>query len=252
MGAHASTWSRPASAPGWLDADDPRVRVVDHREILPADALPTFNSQAIETALHHVPGLAEHFVYLNDDVFLGRAARPELFFSPGGTVRGVLRRRRWGSRPARTADKPFLHAAATNRALLEEAFGVAITQVMAHSPHPHRVSVLAEVEARFPDAVGAHRALAVPRRHRRLDALARWPSTTAWSPGRRTSPTAEHAFVDLSNARIERQLRQLRARDRDFFCIGDHHEYAVDADAVDAMLAEFLADYFPVKAPWER
>ena len=49
--------------------------------------------------------------------------------------------------------------------------------------------------------------------------------------------TAEHAFVDLSNARIERQLRQLRARDRDFFCIGDHHEFAVDAEAVDAMLA---------------
>ena len=73
--------------PDWLADDaalDGRVRVVDHREILPADALPTFNSQAIETALHRVPGLAEHFVYLNDDVFLGRAARPELFFSPGG------------------------------------------------------------------------------------------------------------------------------------------------------------------------
>jgi hypothetical protein len=33
--------------------------------------------------------------------------------------------------------------------------------------------------------------------------------------------------------------------------VGDHHEFAVDAEAVDAMLAAFLEDYFPVAAPWE-
>ena len=137
--------------PEWL-AEHPQVRVVDHREILPPDALPTFNSQAIETALHRVPGLAEHFVYLNDDVFLGRAARPELFFNPGGAFAAFVGDGVVGL-PG-TADKPFLHAAGTNRVLIEEAFGVAVTQVMAHSPHPHRVSVLAEVEARFADAVG--------------------------------------------------------------------------------------------------
>ena len=43
--------------PTWL-ADDDRVRLVDHSEILPADALPTFNSHAIEAALHHIDGLA--------------------------------------------------------------------------------------------------------------------------------------------------------------------------------------------------
>ncbi len=234
--------------PDWL-IDHPRVRVVDHREILPSDALPTFNSQAIETALHRVPGLAEHFVYLNDDVFLGRATRPELFFRPGGDFAAFVGDGAIGL-PG-TADKPFLHAAATNRALIEEAFGVAITQVMAHSPHPHRVSVLAEVEARFADAVGR-----TARSPFRADTDVSMLSSLAQHYGLVTGTAyaadAEHAFVDLSNARIERQLRQLRARDRDFFCIGDHHEYAVDADAVDAMLSEFLGAYFPVKAPWER
>jgi hypothetical protein len=234
--------------PEWL-ADHPRVRVVDHREILPADALPTFNSQAIETALHRVPGLAEHFVYLNDDVFLGRATRPELFFNAGGAFAAFVGDGAVGL-PG-TADKPFLHAAATNRALIEEAFGVAITQVMAHSPHPHRVSVLAEVEERFADAVG--RTTRSPfRAETDVSMLSSLAQHYGLVTGTAYAATAEHAFVDLSNARIERQLRQLRARDRDFFCIGDHHEYAVDADAVDAMLSEFLADYFPVKAPWER
>ena len=70
--------------PSWLDTTHDRVRVVDHREILPESALPTFSSHAIETRLHAVPDLAEHFVYVNDDVFLGRPRRPEHFFRPGG------------------------------------------------------------------------------------------------------------------------------------------------------------------------
>ena len=57
------------------------------------------------------PGLAEHFVYLNDDVFLGRATRPELFFSPGGAFAAFVGDGAIGL-PG-TADKPFLHAAAT-------------------------------------------------------------------------------------------------------------------------------------------
>lgn len=238
--------------PGWLADDavlDGRVRIVDHREILPPDALPTFNSQAIETALHRVPDLAEHFVYLNDDVFLGRATRPELFFSPGGAFAAFVGDGAIGL-PG-TADKPFLHAAGNNRALIEEAFGVAVTQVMAHSPHPHRVSVLAEVEARFAEAV-ARTARSPFRAETDVSMLSSLAQHYGLVTGTAYAATAEHAFVDLSNARIERQLRQLRARDRDFFCVGDHHEYAVDADAVDAMLSEFLADYFPVKAPWER
>ena len=72
--------------PTWLDTSHPAITVVDHRDILPASALPTFSSHAIETRLHVLPDLAEHFIYVNDDVFLGRPARPELFFSPGGGV----------------------------------------------------------------------------------------------------------------------------------------------------------------------
>src|SRR5690606_29387339 len=53
-------------APEWLDTSHEQVALVDHRDIFPADALPTFNSHAIESRLQHVPDLAEHFLYLND------------------------------------------------------------------------------------------------------------------------------------------------------------------------------------------
>ena len=234
--------------PTWL-ADHPKVRVVDHRDILPEDALPTFSSQAIETALHRVPDLAEHFVYLNDDVFLGRPVRPELFFSPGGDVAAFVSDGLIGE-PGPDA-KPFLQAALNNRRLLQEAFGVTITHVMAHSPHPHRVSVLREIEARFGAAVGAT-ARAPFRSAGDVSLLSSLAQHYGLVTGTAFRGAAAHAFVDLANARIERQLRQLRARDNDFFCVGDHHDFAVDADEVDALLAEFLEAYFPVAAPWER
>ncbi|WP_296603391.1 stealth family protein, partial [Nocardioides sp.] len=110
-------------APAWLDTRHPGVRLVDHAEILPAEALPTFNSQAIETGLHRVPDLAEHFVYLNDDVLLGRPRRPEDFFSPGGLVAAFVGPRTIG---APSPDDPsFLQAAHNNQRLLLEAFGAA-------------------------------------------------------------------------------------------------------------------------------
>ncbi|WP_345678166.1 stealth family protein, partial [Yinghuangia aomiensis] len=74
--------------PDWLDTSHPRVKVVDHRDIFTdPDALPTFNSHAIESQLHHIDGLAEHFLYFNDDVFLGRALTPDFFFHANGLAK---------------------------------------------------------------------------------------------------------------------------------------------------------------------
>ena len=62
--------------PAWLDRDAAGVQVVTHEEIFTdRDALSVFNSHAIETQLHHIPGLSERYLYFNDDVFLGRAGR---------------------------------------------------------------------------------------------------------------------------------------------------------------------------------
>ena len=63
---------------------------------------------------------------------------------------------------------------------------------------------------------------------------------------------AEFAFVNLSAAGVGRQLNQLLERDQDFFCLGDHHEYAMPLDKLEERLAAFFAAYFPVAAPWER
>lgn len=70
--------------PSWLDTSNPRIRIVDHKEIIPEDCLPTFNSVTIEHCLWRIPDLSEKFIYGNDDTFFNRDVRPEDFFKPDG------------------------------------------------------------------------------------------------------------------------------------------------------------------------
>ena len=51
-----------------------------HNEFIPAKFLPTFNSGVIECFLHKIPGLAELFVYANDDFYLFNETRPDDMF----------------------------------------------------------------------------------------------------------------------------------------------------------------------------
>ena len=69
--------------PDWLDASNPKLRLVNHKEYIPSDYLPTFQSNTIELNLHRIPDLSEQFVLFNDDTFLLRPVGPEFFFRKG-------------------------------------------------------------------------------------------------------------------------------------------------------------------------
>lgn len=66
--------------PKWLNLDAPKLHFVKHSDYIPQEYLPTFNSHTIELNLHRIEGLAEKFVYFNDDCFLIGNVSPERFF----------------------------------------------------------------------------------------------------------------------------------------------------------------------------
>eukprot|EP00299_Pterocystis_sp_00344_P012691 c6126_g1_i1.p1 GENE.c6126_g1_i1~~c6126_g1_i1.p1 ORF type:complete len:356 (-),score=112.95 c6126_g1_i1:14-1081(-) len=71
--------------PSWMSRDSPRLRIIRHSEIFSSSThLPTFNSHAIESRIHHIPDLSEHFIYLNDDMFINQPTTSGTFFSPNG------------------------------------------------------------------------------------------------------------------------------------------------------------------------
>lgn len=69
--------------PAWLDPDNEKINLVSHRDFIPEQYLPTYNSVVIERYIHKIPGLSEHFVYFNDDFFIIRPVERERFFKNG-------------------------------------------------------------------------------------------------------------------------------------------------------------------------
>jgi hypothetical protein len=80
---HLVTWGH---LPTWLNGKHPKVHVVRHEEFIPKEYLPTFSSHVIELNMHRIPGLADHFIYFNDDVYVTGAVKPEDFFRQGKPV----------------------------------------------------------------------------------------------------------------------------------------------------------------------
>ena len=67
--------------PDWINTSHPKIKFINHTQIFEnLNNLPTFNSNAIESEINNIPGLAEHYVYFNDDVFLGAPVSPSDFF----------------------------------------------------------------------------------------------------------------------------------------------------------------------------
>mmetsp|Transcript_4069 Transcript_4069/g.7249 ORF Transcript_4069/g.7249 Transcript_4069/m.7249 type:complete len:718 (+) Transcript_4069:54-2207(+) len=64
------------------------IEMVTHNQIYPRERqrrdLPTYNSDSLESHLHRIPDLAEHFIYFNDDMYIGRPLEKSFFFTPSG------------------------------------------------------------------------------------------------------------------------------------------------------------------------
>lgn len=70
--------------PKWLNTHRTNLKLVNHTTIIPKQFLPTFNSNTIEFYIHKIPGLSEHFIYFNDDVFIAKKLPKSQFFTEDG------------------------------------------------------------------------------------------------------------------------------------------------------------------------
>jgi len=239
--------------PSWLDESHPRITVVHHREIFgDRGVLPTFNSHAIESQLHHIDGLAEHFLYFNDDFFLGRPVTPSQFFQANGVSRFFTSRAQVALGDRSVADLPVLAAGKNNRRLIEETFGQVLTQKMKHVPYALRRSVLAEIEERFAEEA------AETSRHqfRHPDDIA-IPSSLhhyyGFLTGRAAPGEIAYSYTDLAARETPYRLRRmLSLRQSDVFCLNDTDSDDVAQARQLELMRWFLRSYFPVPSPFER
>ncbi len=235
--------------PDWLDPDSTRVTVVDHRDIFTdLNNLPTYNSHVLGTQLHHIPGLSEHYLLMNDDVLFSRAVSAYDFFTPSGQLKITLSRSR---RPLLAGDKlTSLEQARVNSArLLERDYGRQVTRLFAHVPVPQSISLATEISQRYADEIA--QTLSHPFRSADDYVISSWLCLyTALFTGRGVASELGFAYFDVgSSAARDRMSSPQRYKNASVICVNDTDTQ--DTEASSRWLTAWLRRTYPVPTTYE-
>ena len=246
-----------AQAPDWLRASD-RLTLVDHRDLMPEASLPTFDSGHIESYIHHIPNLSEHYFYFNDDVFFGAPVKLDDWFWPGGVYVGWSDEAEVSNEPLRmdgTAldnacrlSHQWLNAHAPDLPHYTPRF-----RTFAHSPRPMRKSVMLALEMLAPELFAAVRSTVFRSWDKPTivsDFVLRWSLASGLAKVRDYA----HVYVSSGDLHDGSALDQLLARfgGLDFFCINDTTDDAPASDLRLSQVRETLAHLLPVRSRFEK
>lgn len=244
--------------PAWLNLEHPKITIVDHKDFIPSEYLPTFNSHVIESFLHRLPGLAEHYVYLNDDVFLARPTVKSDFFSANGIPYCFIDWRLLRQFGYESSDTP--HSASWhNTVRFLKKHGVIAPKerpfISAHGPFP-QTKTNAKIAAEFYKDVITKFATNRFRTKKEM-AFYSHAAPLLFYAKRRIIPCDERYFY-IQNRQIDRRIYYsslLNSRDMKapplFFCINDTGEKELNP-AWKRDLLWILHRYFPQAVSFEN
>lgn len=239
--------------PRWLDTSNPKIRIVDHKEILPAESLPCFNSNVLEHHLHKIPDLAEHFLFANDDMFFNRPVTPGDFFAADGLPIARMNRRPFRKLTLfikeKVLGKPMSHylRIIQNTALaVERKYGTYYGDKMHHNIDAYLKSEHAHVREVFRDEIGPTlcnhvRSSNDIQRHLYTYAALAEKHMHLCYVGQRTS-----FRFHIDN---EKHYAKLAKYNPLLFCMNDS-QYATDADR--KRVTAFLSERFAEKSSFEK
>jgi Stealth protein CR2, conserved region 2/Stealth protein CR3, conserved region 3 len=199
--------------PGWIE-EGPGPKFVYHKEFFASpEDLPTFNSHAIESQLWRIDGLAERWIYFNDDVIPLRPLGPERFFDSFG--RPVVQ---FGSGVRDTDRRSTDLALAGVDRLIENRFGLRADRKIAHVPHAQSQSVWRALD----QEVGSDLALVAARPFRSIDdiapiALHHW---WAFATGQAVQGDFRPQYVEVTEFGAQRTIvNAIRDPEVDVVCV---------------------------------
>lgn len=242
-----------AQRPSFLVDDHPRLTVVDHRDIFDdPGCLPTFNSHAIESRLHHIRGLSEHYVYMNDDFIFGRRVDAATFFHANGLAKFFPSRALVPTGAVGEHTKSVDMAAINGRNLVEQKFGKVPSRKMRHAPYPQIRSVLVDIEQWFPAEVAATNASRV-RSATDVSMASFLHHHIAYLTARAVPGSIRTEYVDLGHPHLAARLERLARRANvDAICLNDSDDHGVPVELKRRLVREFLDARYPERSSFER
>jgi len=244
--------------PAWLNTDHPRINLVSHRDIFSDQAmLPTFNANAIESRLPHIPDLSEHFLYLNDDMFFGRPAAVTEYFDREGRPVFYQSELDVPDTPPLKTETGYEWGIKNARDLLRDDYELPRIKKLLHAPYALRKTMLEDLETRYPQAVTT----TAGNRFRQMSDVglvyALFPYYAAVTgEGVLKDPRASgynNRYLNIGSPFLRAGLKRLLlTRDCHSFCINESISTGFDTAGLDDVITRFLQAYYPEKCEYEK
>lgn len=232
------------AAPSFVLADD-RLRIVEHGEIVDrSDRLPLPSWHVVVSFLHNIDELAEHFLLLDDTMFVGRDVQPESFFTAAGQVRVFPAAGMSPLGASRSTDPPREADSTRVAEAIEARYGRRVTHAPRPTPRALTRSLLRRVEDEFGQAI----------EDTRRQGAEPFPADVvvhhlAQITGDGVRSELSDGCFDLTKVGDASELRALLAtRRHDVFSITS----GPAEDPSREQIRDVLRRYFPVPSRWER
>jgi hypothetical protein len=233
--------------PSWIKPND-KIIIVEHKDTFPSkEYLPNSNSNAIETTLCNIPNLSEHYIYFNDDFFIGKPINYTYFFTPDGKA------------------KIMIHALQSKRTLkhgskLHFLFPPNNHQWYGHVPIPYIKSLLVEFNKTYPDFIHWIRST----KHRIKGGVDICQQNNLNEPCQQLHyPIAKYMY--LKKQAIPKKIKEEYINATNFmhkipnilihkpttFCINDDERDMEKRKIFYEHIYKFYNEYFPIKASFE-
>ena len=240
--------------PEWLEAHA-SMSLINHHDLMPAAALPVFDSGHIESYLHHIPGLAERFIYLNDDVFFGAKVNPAEWFGANGLAVFKEKAKVPNYDTLQAHESALVNASILSKHWLSKRYPKYehTPKIFAHSPRPMLKSVMLTLEDAAPELFQQVRKTVfrswqvppiVP------DLVPRWMLHT----GLAALKTNEPMYISSGATDAEQQFQNLILEFGriPFFCINDTSDDACDDAPQLQRITKTLEKLLPIPSSFER
>lgn len=220
--------------PSWLRPSE-RVTLVDHSVLLPNTDAGVYDSGHIESYIHHIPGLSEQFIYMNDDVFFGAPVHTEWWF--GDRLKVFLEAEKIDDfdelQPLETA---LVNASIASKQWMGQQYPgyVHECRVFSHAPRPMLKHVLCALEDLAPEQFARVRSTAFRSWRKPAivpDLVPRWMVHQGVAEPRILNPL--HIQTGAPDAELQLHALVHKFGQLPFFCINDTCD---DADPDDPRL----------------
>ena len=232
--------------PSWLDTSHPKIQIITHDQIMPKDALPTFNSNAISTSIINIPDLSEHFLYSNDDCFIAKPVEPDFFFNKKGLPIIRLMKHNWSDEQinSRIYENNVVYSAK----LISEKFGKYKPYTSIHNIMPFKKRNIKKCIAEFKEEFESTLHCRFRAKNHLMFTIVHFYSVVnKLGILKVTQKNDVAAVINISsNANMHNLIEKANPY---LFCLNDDENVLQDNRQ---RVKNFLANIFPVVQKWEK